>query len=274
MHKFISNYLKGVVISTVTLPSGTIITDETTGKLYVHDGVTAGGIQLTSGTTALPSATASQLYGGTGAAGTAIPITLGTNLALSGTTLNATVISPSATTPNIDGTATIGSLTTYARADHIHPTDTSRASVASPSLSGTPLAPTATGGTNTTQIATTAFVTSAVNILTSNQYTLQWTGGAVVTNGTYYYSLSAPYPGTIISATYITAASTSFIANVQIAGTSVTSLSAVTVSSATAATTTATAANTFTAGQTITLIITSATSSPTNAVFGLLVTVT
>lgn len=33
---------------------------------------------------------------------------------------------------------------------------------ASPTLTGTPLAPTATGGTNTTQIATTAFVTAAV----------------------------------------------------------------------------------------------------------------
>lgn len=34
---------------------------------------------------------------------------------------------------------------------------------ASPTLTGTPLAPTATGGTNTTQIATTAFVTSATS---------------------------------------------------------------------------------------------------------------
>lgn len=35
--------------------------------------------------------------------------------------------------------------------------------LASPALTGTPTAPTATGGTNTTQIATTAFVTSAVS---------------------------------------------------------------------------------------------------------------
>lgn len=38
-----------------------------------------------------------------------------------------------------------------------------KAPLASPSLTGTPLAPTATGGTNTTQIATTAFVTAAVS---------------------------------------------------------------------------------------------------------------
>jgi hypothetical protein len=36
------------------------------------------------------------------------------------------------------------------------------APLASPALTGTPTAPTATGGTNTTQIATTAFVTAAI----------------------------------------------------------------------------------------------------------------
>ncbi len=38
-----------------------------------------------------------------------------------------------------------------------------KASIASPSLTGTPLAPTATAGTNTTQIATTEYVTTAVS---------------------------------------------------------------------------------------------------------------
>lgn len=40
-----------------------------------------------------------------------------------------TVSSPSAssTTPSMDGTAAVGTATTYARADHVHPTDTSRA---------------------------------------------------------------------------------------------------------------------------------------------------
>jgi hypothetical protein len=38
-----------------------------------------------------------------------------------------------------------------------------KANLASPSLTGTPTAPTATGGTNTTQIATTAFVQTAVS---------------------------------------------------------------------------------------------------------------
>ena len=65
-----------------------------------------------------------------------------------------------ATAPAMDGTASIGTGTRFARADHIHPTDTSRAPLASPALTGTPTAPTPANGTNTTQIATTAFVRS------------------------------------------------------------------------------------------------------------------
>jgi hypothetical protein len=63
-----------------------------------------------------------------------------------------------ATVPGMDGTAAMGSSSRFARADHVHPTDTSRAPLASPALTGTPTAPTPANGTNTTQIATTAFV--------------------------------------------------------------------------------------------------------------------
>jgi len=84
-------------------------------------------------------------------------------------------------TPVVDGTAAVGTSLRYARQDHVHPTDTSRAPLASPtftgtvtipagasisgfaplaspSLTGTPLSTTAAVDTNTTQIATTAFV--------------------------------------------------------------------------------------------------------------------
>jgi hypothetical protein len=76
-------------------------------------------------------------------------------------------------TPLVDGTAAVGTSTKWAHEDHRHPTDTSRADatattaalalkapLASPALTGTPTAPTATAGTNTTQLATTAFVNS------------------------------------------------------------------------------------------------------------------
>lgn len=55
-----------------------------------------------------------------------------------------------------------------------------KASTASPEFSGTPTAPTAASGTNTTQIATTAFVTSAINGLPTPMQFI----GTVGTDGT------------------------------------------------------------------------------------------
>jgi hypothetical protein len=63
----------------------------------------------------------------------------------------------SATSP-MNGAAAVGTSLRYARQDHVHPTDTTRAPLASPAFTGTPTAPTAATGTNTTQIATTAYV--------------------------------------------------------------------------------------------------------------------
>ena len=78
---------------------------------------------------------------------------------------NASVVQPATTNPVMDGVVSVGSKSTYARADHVHPTDTSRAAVASPIFSGVPEAPTAADGTNTDQIATTAFVKNAVDAI-------------------------------------------------------------------------------------------------------------
>ena len=64
----------------------------------------------------------------------------------------------SSTSPAMDGSVAVGTSLKYARADHVHPTDTSRAPLASPTFTGTPAAPTAAVDTNTTQLATTAFV--------------------------------------------------------------------------------------------------------------------
>lgn len=64
----------------------------------------------------------------------------------------------SSSLPAMDGSATIGTSKRYARGDHAHPSDISRAPLDSPSLTGTPTAPTAGVDTNTAQIATTAFV--------------------------------------------------------------------------------------------------------------------
>ena len=75
----------------------------------------------------------------------------------------ADVPSPSSASPLMNNTASAGSSAAYARGDHVHPKDTSKADLASPTFTGTPKAPTAAAGTNTTQIATTAFVKAAVD---------------------------------------------------------------------------------------------------------------
>jgi hypothetical protein len=86
---------------------------------------------------------------------------------------------PSSTTPTMNGTAAVGTGTTFARADHTHPSDTSRAPLASPTFTGVPAAPTATAGTNTTQLATTAFVASAVSTGTAGVSSFNTRTGAV-----------------------------------------------------------------------------------------------
>jgi hypothetical protein len=64
----------------------------------------------------------------------------------------------SAAPPMMDGTAAPGVAAAVSRGDHIHPSDLTRAPLASPTFTGTPAAPTPTTGDSTTRIATTAFV--------------------------------------------------------------------------------------------------------------------
>ena len=75
----------------------------------------------------------------------------------------------------------------------------SKADLASPTFTGTPAAPTAAGGSNTTQIATTAFVTAAVTTATGSLGTMstQNAGAVAITGGT--------ITGTTISGTNVTA---------------------------------------------------------------------
>ncbi len=56
-----------------------------------------------------------------------------------------------------DGVAAVGSSTHGARLDHVHPTDTSRAPLASPAFTGVPTAPTPSYGDVSTKIATTDY---------------------------------------------------------------------------------------------------------------------
>jgi len=73
--------------------------------------------------------------------------------------------------PLQDGTVAQGTSLRFARQDHVHPTDTTRAPLNSPAFINTPTAPTAPPGTNTTQIATTAFAIANASALADGAVT-------------------------------------------------------------------------------------------------------
>lgn len=88
-----------------------------------------------------------------------------------------TALPPSSTTPAMDGAAAVGTGTTWARADHVHPSDTSRAPTVSPTFTGTPTLPTGTigvtqtAGNSSTALATTAFVATSFAPLAAPVFT-------------------------------------------------------------------------------------------------------
>lgn len=104
---------------------------------------------------------------------------------LEGIAAGATANAATTTTPKMDGTAAVGTETAYAKGDHVHPTDTSRAPLASPTFTGTPAAPTAAAGTNTTQIATTAFVQTAVANAVGNAFQGVITSNTAISSASY-----------------------------------------------------------------------------------------
>jgi hypothetical protein len=95
-----------------------------------------------------------------GKASASVTITAGNGLSGGGDLSADRTLSASFATANplVNGTASAGSSNAVSRGDHVHPTDTTRAALASPTFTGTPAAPTASVDTNTTQIATTAYV--------------------------------------------------------------------------------------------------------------------
>jgi hypothetical protein len=60
--------------------------------------------------------------------------------------------------PQMNGTASAGTSALYSRQDHVHPTDTTRAPLSSPTFTGSPKSPTPSTSDNSTNIATTAYV--------------------------------------------------------------------------------------------------------------------
>lgn len=141
--------------------SNTVVGGDAVTSVFTRTGAVvaaSGDYTVTQVTGAAPLA--SPTFTGTPAAPTAAVDTNTTQLATTAFVLG----QAAAASPAMDGTAAVGTSTRYARGDHVHPTDTSRAPLASPAFTGTPTAPTAAAGTNTTQVATTAFVTSALSV--------------------------------------------------------------------------------------------------------------
>lgn len=66
--------------------------------------------------------------------------------------------------PVMDGVASSGNATQWARGNHRHPTDTTRAPLDSPAFTGLPTAPTPGASDNSDRIATTAFVKSVASL--------------------------------------------------------------------------------------------------------------
>lgn len=153
----------GVAGSTTNITIGSTTGTSTTTLQGNTNGVTqsAGNSTTLLATTAfvttadnLKANLASPTFTGTPAAPTAAADTNTTQLA----TTAYVVGQAGSATPLVNGTAAVGTSLRYARQDHVHGTDTSRAALASPTFTGTPAAPTAAVDTNTTQIATTAYV--------------------------------------------------------------------------------------------------------------------
>lgn len=111
-------------------------------------------------------------------------------------------------------------------------------------------------------------ISAAIPTLFAGAATVAWQGGAITSAGTYVFVVKWPWAtGIIDSISYYTGGtvSPSFAATVQIAGVTVTGLSAVAVNSSTPATTNASGANTVVAGQIVTLVISSVVGLPSNA---------
>jgi hypothetical protein len=119
-----------------------------------------------------------------------------------GTSFN-NITTLSSTLPSMDGTATIGTSTTVARADHIHPIDTSRAPLVSPTFTGTVTATNFSGNgsgvtnvnatslngvtASTTNNANTIIIRDGSGRISASSYT-----GVNFSNNTVTYNLGNP----------------------------------------------------------------------------------
>jgi hypothetical protein len=123
---------------------GDLYYNTSTDKLKIYSNSTwvnvsgdAGGVTSLTGTANQISVSAS-----TGGITLSFPSTISIGVA-TGTSFNS-ITGLSSTNPVVNGTVAVGTGTTAARADHVHPTDTSRAALSGATFTGTVIAPAAT----------------------------------------------------------------------------------------------------------------------------------
>lgn len=137
--------------------------------------VVLGTTALTfSNVTALMAPLASPALTGTPTAPTAAVDTDNTQVA----TTAFVIAQAGSADPLMAGTLAVGTSKRFARQDHRHPSDTSRAAVNSPTFTGSPAAPTPAQFDNDTSIATTAFVQRALG---NHSSALLFTGNQTLT---------------------------------------------------------------------------------------------
>jgi hypothetical protein len=128
-------------------------------------------------------------------------------------------MTPATATPLMDGTAAVGVATKYAREDHIHPTDTSRAPVASPTFTGA-ITGAAKGhllGNAAGTLATGAVTTADANVLLYNITSTNWSGIGTDINGNMWFRTGLA--GTPAPAFYLTTAQVAGFLNSPVAPT-------------------------------------------------------
>lgn len=154
----ISNFVAGPVSS---IDGEIVLFNSTSGKL-VKAATGSGVVHSTSGaysvsTVVLTSEVTGILPRANGGTGLSTSGTLGNVLLSNGTDWVSSILAGS----NVGNTPT-GNIAATDVQSALNELDSEKTGLASPSFTGTPLAPTASFGTNTTQIATTAFVQAAV----------------------------------------------------------------------------------------------------------------
>jgi hypothetical protein len=180
--------------ATLTIADGKTLTASNTLTFTGTDGSsvafgTGGTVAYTGGTLAQFSATSSsQLAGiisdetGSGALVFATSPSLTTpNIGVAtGTSFNS-ITGLSSTTPVVDGTAAVGTGTTAARGDHVHPTDTSRAPLNNPTFTGTVTL--AADPTSALQAATKQYVDAVITSINYHEAAKYSTTAALGTTG-------------------------------------------------------------------------------------------